>query len=204
MCSPLKLLKVWTYCVSVHVCCFINPWSSFMLQLFQCLCQRTKQEHQKLSNLFPVQRVELLYCSRVQLDGLGDVRQHLFEGVRRLLVQENPHCLSRLHAAADHRHQLGFDEVFALSALSTLGAIFGDGRRHSCGCRGGSTWPCCSRPSAGTGLPAWDGDLGVVDLPVRLVGGTNVALAWAARQGVRRKSYIKNKYCKGFTGETFD
>lgn len=79
------------------------------------------------THLFAVQRVEPLHGPRVQLDGLGDVGQHLLEGVRRLLVQQDPHRLARLHAAADHRHQLGLDEVFALSALSAFGPVFGGG-----------------------------------------------------------------------------
>lgn len=44
--------------------------------------------------------------------------------MRRLLVEQDPHRLARLHAAADHRHQLGFDEVFALSALPSFRTLF--------------------------------------------------------------------------------
>lgn len=98
----------------------------------------------------------------------------------RLLVQQDPHGLARLHAAADHRHQLGLDEVFALSALASFGTIFGGGgggaRRHSRGRSGGPARAGRARPGAGARLPARDGDLGVVDLSVRLVGSTNVAL----------------------------
>lgn len=89
-------------------------------------------------HLFTVQRVEPLHGPGVQLDGLGDVGQHLFEGVRRLLVQQDPHRLPWLHAAADHRHQLGLDEVLALPALSTFGTIFGGGGgSSSCSSSGG-------------------------------------------------------------------
>lgn len=134
---------------------------------------------QPASYLFSIQCVEPLHSPRVQFDGLCDVGQHLIEGMRRLLVEQDPDGLARLYAATDHRHQLGFDEVFALSALSTLRPIFGDGagaRRQS----GWSRWRPArggrARPGAGAGLPARDGDLCVVDLPVRLVWGTNVAL----------------------------
>lgn len=131
------------------------------------------------SHLFPIQRVQPLHGAGVQLDGLCDVGQHLIEGVSRLLVQQDPHRLARLHAAADHRHQLGLDKVFGLPALAALRALSGAGggaRRHPRGRRGGPGRARGARPAAGTGLPARDGDLGVVDLSVRLAGGTNIAL----------------------------
>ena len=99
--------------------------------------------------------------------------------MRRLLVQQDPHRLARLHAAADHRHQLGFDVVFALPPLPNFSTLFrgGGARRHSCGRRRGPGRGGGADPGAGTGLPARDGDLGVLDLPVRLVGGADVTLA---------------------------
>lgn len=155
----------------------------------------------KPPHLFTVQRVEPLHRPGVQLDGLGDVGQHLFEGVRRLLVQQDPHRLPRLHAAADHRHQLGLDEVLALSTLSTFRPIFGGGggggsgaRRHPGGHRGGPGRSRRAGPGAGSGLPAWDGDLGVVDLTVRLIGGTDVTLTWTEREeneAVNQKSDLQ-------------
>ena len=104
----------------------------------------------------------------------------------RLLVEQDPHGLARLHAAADHRHQLWFDEIFAFSALASLGAVFGGGgggggsdggggRGYSGGRRRGPARGAST--GAGARFPARDGDLGVIDLPVRLIGGTNVALA---------------------------
>lgn len=63
------------------------------------------------SYLLALQRVQPLHHSRVQLDGIADVREHLLERVRRLLVQEDAHGLAWLHAAPDHRHQLGPDEL---------------------------------------------------------------------------------------------
>lgn len=138
---------------------------------------------EKHSHLFPVQCVQSLDGPGVQLDGLGDVGQHLFEGVSRLLVQQDPHGFPGLHAAADHRHQLGLDEVLALPALSAVGTISGDGARRHPGRRRGGTasarWP---RTRDGAGLPAWDGDLGVLGLPVGLVGGTNVAFTFMEKR----------------------
>ncbi len=80
-------------------------------------------------HLLPVQRVQPLHRPGVQLDGLCDVSEHLIEGVSRLFVQQDPDCFARLHAAADHRHQLGLDEVFALPALAAFRTIFGGGSR---------------------------------------------------------------------------
>lgn len=65
----------------------------------------------KLSYLLPIQRVEPFYHSRVQLDGIADVREDLLKRVGRLLVQEDAHGLAWLHAASDHCHQLGPDEL---------------------------------------------------------------------------------------------
>ena len=98
--------------------------------------------------------------------------------MRRLLVQQDPHGLARLHAAADHRHQLGFDVVFALPPLPNLRTLFrgGGAHRHPRGRRGGPARGGAD-PGAGAGLPARDGDLGVLDLSVRLVGGADVTLA---------------------------
>lgn len=44
---------------------------------------------------------DLFVNSRVQLDGVGDVIQHLLEGVHRLLVKEQPHDLARLYTVQD-------------------------------------------------------------------------------------------------------
>lgn len=67
------------------------------------------------THLLAIQSVEPPHGSRVQLDGLCDVSQHLLKGVRRLLIEQHPHRLAGLDAAADDRHQLGFDEVFGLA-----------------------------------------------------------------------------------------
>lgn len=66
---------------------------------------------------FPLQRVDLLHHPRVQLDGIGDVGQHLLVGVGRLLVEQDPHSLAGLDAAPHHCHQLWPDEVLELAAL---------------------------------------------------------------------------------------
>lgn len=145
------------------------------------------------SHLFPIQRVEPLHRSRVQLDGLGDVSQHLFEGVSCLLVQQDSHRLTRLHPAADHRHQLGLDEVFSLPALTNFRTLFGAGggaHWHPSGCR---CWPGRAHhaySSTGSRFPARDGDLGVVHLSVRLIRSTNIALTWAETEKWKRW-YIK-------------
>lgn len=67
------------------------------------------------THLLAVQSVEPPHGSRVQLDGLCDVGQHLLEGVRRLLIEQHSHRLAGLDAAADDRDQLRFDEVFGLA-----------------------------------------------------------------------------------------
>lgn len=168
--------------------CILGIFCSCGAYFGVCVAQRlnrlsklSKQPEPASSHLFAVQRVQPFDGAGVQLDGLRDVGEHLLEGVSRLLVQQDPHRLARLHAAADHRHQLGLDEVFALSALASLGAILGGGggggaRRHPRGHRGGPARAGRARPGAGAWLPARDGDLGVVDLSERLVGGTDVAL----------------------------
>lgn len=168
--------------ISAPLCVFpdVVERSAHSSLLKKVLMSHDQQQNQSSSHLLPVQRVEPLHGPGVQLDGLGDVGQHLVEGVRRLLVQQDPHRLTRLHSAADHRHQFGFDEVFALSALpDSFGALFGDdggGRRHPGCCSGGSGPAGCTGTSAGAGFPARDGDLGVVDLPVGFVRSANVAL----------------------------
>lgn len=83
------------------------------------------------SHLLPVQGVEPLHGTRVQFDGLGNVGQHLLEGVGGLLVQQDPHGLAGFHAAADHRHQFRLDEVFALPALPAVRTVSGDGDGRS-------------------------------------------------------------------------
>ncbi len=161
-------------------------------------CWKSDHTVKASSHLLPIQRVQPLHGPGVQLDGLCDVGQHLFEGVSRLLVQQDPHRLARLHAAADHRHQFGLDKVFVLPALTGFRAFFGGAggaRRHPRGRRGGPARARAAWPGAGTWLPAWDGDLGVVDLSVRLVGGTNVALTWAERGQEEEKEEEKLDYC---------
>lgn len=73
------------------------------------------------SYLFSLQCVEPFDRPGVQLDGVRDVGQHLFEGVGRLLIQQDPHSLSGLDPAADDRHQLWLNEVSGAEAgLATL------------------------------------------------------------------------------------
>lgn len=100
--------------------------------------------------------------------------------MRRFLVQQNPHGFARLHAAADHRHQLGFDEVLALPTLPTVRTLLGGGaggaRRHPGGRRRGPAGTGRAGTRAGAGLPTGHGDFGVIHLPERLVGGADVAL----------------------------
>lgn len=67
------------------------------------------------THLLAIQSIESPHSSRVQLDGLRDVCQHLLKGVRCLLIEQHSNRLAGLDAAADDRDQLGFDEVFGLA-----------------------------------------------------------------------------------------
>lgn len=80
-----------------------------------------------------------------------------------LLVQQNPHSFPWLHPAPDNSHQLGFDEVFALLHLAPGG------------CQGGQG---AAGASPDVHTPVGVDVLGVVNLAVRLVGRTHVALTW--------------------------
>ena len=70
--------------------------------------------------LFAVQRVQPLHQARVQLDGVGDVGEHLLKGMGRLLVEQDAHGLAGLSTATDHGHQLGLDEVLGLTLQQQL------------------------------------------------------------------------------------
>lgn len=120
------------------------------------------------THLLAIQSVEPPHGSRVQLDGLCDVGQHLLKGVRRLLIEQHSHCLAGLDATADDRDQLGFDEVFGL----TLQLAF---QREEGGEGAG-----CARPAAHQ--PVRVDVLGVVHPPERLVRGAHVALTWRKKQ----------------------
>lgn len=103
--------------------------------------------------------------SRIQLDGVRDVSQDLVERVCRLLVEQDPDGLARLHSAADDSHQFGLDEVSAVFAFRA--DRFGSAER------GGVP--------GGRGRPGTDGPVGiyilcVVYLLVGLYGCTDVAL----------------------------
>lgn len=116
-----------------------------------------------------IHRVEPFDDTRVQLDGVRDVGHDLLEGVRRLLVEQNPHGLTRLHSAAHDGHQLGLDVVPALPALPAIQAHrlgAGEGLRAALGPWG----PGANRP---VGVDV----LGVVQLLVGLDGGAHVALS---------------------------
>ena len=120
------------------------------------------------THLFAIQSVEPPHGSRVQLDGLCDVCQHLLKGVRRLLIEQHSHRLAGLDAAADDRDQLGFDEVFGL----TLQIAFG---RKEGGEGAGGAGPAPHQPVRVDVL-------GVVHPPQRLVGGAHVTLTWRKKQ----------------------
>ena len=113
------------------------------------------------THLLPLQRVQPPHGSRVQLDGLRDVGEHLVEGVRRLLVEQNPDGLARFDAAADHGDELGFDEVLGL-ALHQLH----EGGQGARGARFAAHRP--------VGVHV----LGVVHTPEGFVGGAHVTLTW--------------------------
>lgn len=110
----------------------------------------------------PLHSVQPLDDSRIQLDGVRDVGQDLVERVCRLLVEQDPDGLARLHSAADDSHQFGLDEVSAVFAF----------RAHRFGSAEGGGVP---------GGPGTDGPVGiyilcVVYLLVGLYGRTDVAL----------------------------
>lgn len=113
----------------------------------------------------PVHGVQSLDNSRIQLDGVCDVSQDLVERVGRLLVEQDPDGLARLHSTADDRHQFGLDEVSVVFAF--WANRFGTAERG--GVPGGH-----SRP--GTDGPVGIDILCVVHLLVGLYGGTDVAL----------------------------
>lgn len=78
-----------------------------------------------VTHLLAIERVDPLDHSAFELDGLRDVGQHLLEGVRGLLVEEDADGFAGLHAAAHHRDQLRPDKVFALSGIA--GGLGGQG-----------------------------------------------------------------------------
>lgn len=90
-----------------------------------------------MSYQFALQRVDLLHHSRVEFDGFGDVCQHLFVRVGRLLVQQDPHSSPGLHAAPHHRHEFWPYEVLDLVALGGAGHAAAQGRRRAGGSSGG-------------------------------------------------------------------
>lgn len=60
--------------------------------------------------LLAFQSVKSSHSSGVQLDGVSNIREHLFKGVRRFLIEENPNRFARPDATANHRDQFGSDE----------------------------------------------------------------------------------------------
>lgn len=114
----------------------------------------------------PVDGVQPLDGSRIQLDGIRDISQDLVERVCGLLVEQDPDGLARLHSTADDSHQFGLDEVSAVFAFWA--------NRFGTTKRGGVT--------GGHGHPGTNGPVGiyilcVVHLLIGLYGGTDVALA---------------------------
>lgn len=83
---------------------------------------RKRRHIYKTSYLLAIQGVELFDHPCLQLDGLSDVSEDLLEGVGSLLVEEHPHSLAGLHAAADDGHQLGAHEILVLLGLGTVAA----------------------------------------------------------------------------------
>lgn len=71
-----------------------------------------------ITYLLAIERVDPLHDPTFKFNGLRDVGEHLLEGVRRFLIEQHADRLAWLHAAAHHRHQLGPDEVLALSGLA--------------------------------------------------------------------------------------
>jgi len=144
-------------------------------QQARCLCGRGPQSLR--AYLFAIQRVEPLHRARVQLDGVGDVGEHLLKGVRRFLVEQDAHRLARLGAAADHRHQLGPDEVLGLAVQRHQGRELLVALQRASAQR---------RQGAGRGRlahrPAGVDVLGVVQAAVGFVGGAHVALTWRRKR----------------------
>lgn len=113
----------------------------------------------------PVHSVQPPDDARIQLDGVCDVSQDLVERVCGLLVEQDPDGLTRLHSAADDRHQFGLDEVSAVFALRA--------NRFGTAERGGVP--------GGRSRPGTDGPVGIYILCVvyhfvGLYGRTDVAL----------------------------
>lgn len=119
------------------------------------------------SYLLPIQSVQTLHHTRVQLDSIGNVSENLLEGVSRLLVQQDSDSLPWLHPTSDDGDQLGSNEILILPNLrrSPLGS---GQRRHCPGGWGGLDihWPI--------GVHV----LGVLQLLKGLDGATDIALTW--------------------------
>lgn len=81
------------------------------------------------SHQFSLQCVDLLHDARVELDGISDVRQDLFIGMGRFLVQQDPHSFAGLHSAPHHCHKFWTYEVLDFAALRdpSFGAAQGRG-----------------------------------------------------------------------------
>lgn len=117
-----------------------------------------------ITDLLALQSIQSPHGPRVQLDCIRDIGEHLLEGVGRLLVEQNPHCLAGFDAAADDGDQFGFDEVFGLPLQLVL-------QRDE----GGEGARCARLAAHG---PVGVDVLGVVHASEGLVGGAHVALTW--------------------------
>lgn len=117
-----------------------------------------------VTDLLSVQCVDPLNHAALQLDGLCDVGEHLFEGVRCLLVEQHADGLPRLHATPHHRHQLGPNKLLTLPGFAGL-----------------LTGQALQVLLAGRGLhvhrPVGVDVLRVVNLLVDVLGRTDVALS---------------------------
>lgn len=68
--------------------------------------------------LLAIERVDPLDHTTFKFNGLCDVGEHLFERVRRFLVEKDADGFAWLHTTAHHRDELGSNKVLALSWLA--------------------------------------------------------------------------------------
>ena len=127
--------------------------------------KKKKKVHASLkTHLLALQSVQSPHSSGVQLDGVCDVSEHLVEGVRRLLIEQYPHRLAGLDAAADDGDELGFDEVLGLALQLVLQRDEGgEGAR---------------RAGLAAHRPVGVDVLGVVHPSEGFIRGADVTLAW--------------------------
>lgn len=118
------------------------------------------------THLLSVECVQPFHSSRVELNGLGNVGQHLLKRVSRLFIQQHPDGLAWLDSTPDHGHKLGFDEIFTLLAIPRC-PLDPAGNLSSRSCA------CSCQPRA----PVRVDVLGVVYFPVGFVRCADVALA---------------------------